>query len=374
MNLDTAFAPATEAELAGLIAAQFRDRAPLRISGGGTRVQTGHLPGAALSLSRLSGVVTYAPGEMTLIARAGTPVDDINALLAAEGQALAFEPPDMRGLLGRNGVPTIGGVVAANASGPRRLLAGACRDHLLGLRFVDGQGRIIKNGGRVMKNVTGLDLGKLLSGAHGSLGVVTEVALKTLPLLPERMTLAVRNITADEAVGIFATVLATPFEVSGAAWRNGTAWLRIEGLGTAQLSYRRDRLLALMPGRMVEQMDAPASVALWRDLRDVTHFAGGAAPLWRLLVKASEAPRVVAALEELGGATSLDWGGGLIWYCGPGSVAAVRRVAPHANLIRRGGLEGAAFPPQSPGIATLSQGLRRTFDPAGILNPGLMEA
>ena len=127
---------------------------------------------------------------------------------------------------------------------------------------------------------------------------MTEVALKTLPLLPERMTLAVRNITADEAVGIFATVLATPFEVSGAAWRNGTAWLRIEGLGTAQLSYRRDRLLALMPGRMVEQMDAPASVALWRDLRDVTHFAGGAAPLWRLLVKASEAPRVVAALEE----------------------------------------------------------------------------
>lgn len=374
MNVETAYAPATEAELAELMAAHFRDRAPLRIAGGGTRVQTGHLPGSELSLSRMSGVVTYAPGEMTLIARAGTPLDEINALLAAEAQALAFEPPDMRGLLGQNGAPTIGGVVAANASGPRRLLAGACRDHLLGLRFVDGQGRIIKNGGRVMKNVTGLDLGKLLSGAHGTLGVVTEVALKTLPHLPERMTLAIRNIPADEAVGIFAATLATPFEVSGAAWRNGTAWLRIEGLGAEQLTYRRDRLLALIPGRMVEQMDGPASVTLWRDLRDVTHFAGGAAPLWRLLVKASDAPRVVTALEGLGGATSIDWGGGLVWYCGPGTPAQVRSIAPHATLIRRGGLDGPAFPPQSAGVAALSTGLRRTFDPAGILNPGLMEA
>lgn len=374
MNTDTAFAPTTEAELAELMTAHFRDSAALRISGGGTRVQTGHLPGAELSLSRMSGVVTYAPGEMTLIARAGTPIDEIHALLAAEGQALAFEPPDMRGLLGHHGVPTIGGVVAANASGPRRLLAGACRDHLLGLRFVDGQGRIIKNGGRVMKNVTGLDLGKLLSGAHGTLGVVTEVALKTLPHLPERMTLAIRNITADEAVGIFAAALATPFEVSGAAYRNGTAWLRIEGLGSPQLTYRRDRLLALMPGRMVEQLDCPASVALWRDLRDVSHFAGGQAPLWRVLVKASDAPRVVEALEGLGGATSLDWGGGLVWYSGPGTPAQVRAIAPHATLIRRGGLDGPAFPPQSAGVATLSKGLRRTFDPAGILNPGLMEA
>ena len=374
MNTDPAFTPATEAELASLIADRFRDRAPLRINGGGTRVQTGHLPGDALSLSRLAGVVTYAPGEMTLIARAGTPLDEIHALLAAEGQALAFEPPDMRGLLGRNGAPTIGGMVAANASGPRRLFAGACRDHLLGLRFVDGKGRVIKNGGRVMKNVTGLDLGKLLSGAHGTLGVVTEVALKTLPHLPERMTLAIRNITTAEALEIFAAVLATPFEVSGAAFRNGTAWLRIEGLGPEQLTYRRDRLLALMPGRMIEQMDGPASVALWRDLRYVTHFAGGAAPLWRVLVKASEAPRVAAALEVLGGATSLDWGGGLVWYSGPGTVAAVRSVAPHATLIRRGGLDGPAFPPEAAPVAALSQRLRDAFDPAGILNPCLMEA
>lgn len=374
MNVDTAYAPASEAELAELMAAQFRDRAPLRISGGGSRVQTGHLPGAGLSLARLSGVVTYAPGEMTLIVRAGTPLDEIQTLLAAEGQALAFEPPDMRGVLGQGGRPSIGGAVAANASGPRRLLIGACRDHLLGLRFVDGQGRIIKTGGRVMKNVTGLDLGKLLCGAHGTLGVLTEMALKTLPAQPERLTLAIRNTTAEEAVAIFAEVLATPFEVSGAAYRNGTAWLRIEGLSPEQIRYRRDRLLAVMPGRIVEELDGPATLALWRDLRDVTHFAGGSAPLWRVLVKASDAPRIVEALEALGGATSLDWGGGLIWYCGPGAPEALRAIAPHATLIRRGGLNGPAFPPQAEGVAKLSASLRQTFDPAGILNPGLMEA
>lgn len=365
--------PATEAELAELVADHHRSGAPLRIAGGGTRVDTAHLPGDTLGMSRLAGVVTYAPGEMTLIARAGTPLEDINALLATEGQALAFEPPDMRGALGTRGRPTIGGVVAANASGPRRLLAGACRDHLLGLRFVDGQGRVIKNGGRVMKNVTGLDLGKLLAGAHGTLGVVTEVALKTLPLLPERLTLAIRNLTAPEAVALFSTTLATPYEVSGAAFRNDTAWLRIEALDPRQLSYRRDRLLTLMPGRIVEQLDGAASARLWQDLRDVTHFAGGEAPLWRVLVKPTDAPRVAAALEAMGGACSLDWGGGLIWYSGPGEVAAIRAIAPHATLIRRGGLTGPAFPPAPAPVAALSQGLRREFDPAGILNPGLME-
>lgn len=372
MNLDTAFAPATEAELAELVAARFRDRAPLRILGGGTRSQTGHLPGAELGLSRLSGVVTYVPGEMTLIARAGTPLDEINALLATEGQALAFEPPDMRGALGGAGRSTIGGVVAANASGPRRLLAGACRDHLLGVRFVDGQGRVLKNGGRVMKNVTGLDLVKLLCGAHGTLGVLTEVVLKTLPVLPERATLAFRDVTAADAAGIFRTALATPYEVSGAAFHDGTAWLRIEGLGP-QLAYRQGRLLALFPDRLVERMDADATVALWRDLRDVTRFKGAEAPLWRLLVKPTEAPRIVAALEETGGATLMDWGGGLIWYCGSATPQVVRAIAPHATLIRRGGLAGPVFALQSPPVSALQSRLRQAFDPAGILNPGLME-
>ncbi len=371
-DLMTELAPVDEGELAALLRERFQTRAPLRIAGGGTRVQTAHLPGDTLSMARMSGVVTYAPGEMTLIARAGTPLDEIRALLAAEGQALAFEPPDMRGLLGQGGASTIGGMVAANASGPRRLLAGACRDHLLGIRFVDGQGRVLKNGGRVMKNVTGLDLGKLLCGAHGTLGVLTEVVLKTLPELPERATLAFRDVTAAEAAAMFSAALATPYEVSGAAFHGGTAWLRIEGLGP-QLAYRRDRLLALFEGRMAEQLDAEASRALWRDLRDVTRFKGAEAPLWRLLVKPTEAPRAIAALEETGGATLMDWGGGLIWYCGPAPAPAVRAIAPHATLIRRAGLQGPAFAPQPAPLAAIQTRLRQAFDPAGILNPGLME-
>lgn len=291
--------PASEAELGALIAERFAARQPLRLAGGGTRVETGAVPGDTLSTAAISGVVTYEPGEMTLIARAGTPLDQIQAMLAAEGQALAFEPADMRGVLGQGGTPTIGGVVAANASGPRRLLAGACRDHLLGLRFVDGQGRVLKNGGRVMKNVTGLDLGKLFCGAHGTLGVLTEVALKTLPHLPDRCTLGFHGVTVEEAVAIFSAALATPFEVSGAAFRDGTAWLRVEGLGP-QMDYRRDRLLALLAPREAELLDAEATLALWRELRDLAHFAGTDAPLWRVLVKPSDAPAAARALQALG--------------------------------------------------------------------------
>ncbi|WP_353144186.1 FAD-binding protein [Paracoccus sp. (in: a-proteobacteria)] len=365
-------APASEAELGALIADRRSSGQPLRIAGGGTRTQTDHVPGEALSTAALSGVVTYEPGEMTLIARPGTPLDEIETMLAAEGQAFAFEPADMRGVLGRNGAPTIGGMVAANASGPRRLLAGACRDHLLGVRFVDGQGRVLKNGGRVMKNVTGLDLGKLICGAHGTLGVLTEVALKTLPYLPDRCTLGFHGVTAHEAVAIFSAALATPFEVSGAVFRDGTAWLRVEGLGP-QLGYRRDRLLGLIQTREAEVLDATATVTLWRELRDLAHFAGSDAPLWRVLVKPSEAPAVAGALAALGGVFSLDWGGGLIWYCGPGTAQEVRGITRHATLVRRGGLTGPAFPPEASAVARLSAGLRQVFDPAGILNSGLMD-
>lgn len=371
MTVLDALAPTTEAEVAEILTERHARRAPVRILGGGTRTEN---PAAAdaLSLSRLSGVVTYSPGEMTLIARPGTPLPDIETMLAAEGQALAFEPADMRGLTGANGVPTLGGMVAANASGPRRLSAGACRDHLLGVRFVDGQGRLLKNGGRVMKNVTGLDLSKLLAGSYGTLAVLTEVVLKTLPLLPARGTLAVQCPDEGAAVRLFSRALATPFEVSGAAWRDGTAYLRIEGL-EKQLTYRRDRLVALLADLAPDTLDDAATTALWRDLRDVTHFAG-AAPLWRILTTPTAAPAIARELRLLGGQVSLDWGGGLVWYSGPGQATQVRAIAPHATLIRRAGLSGHAFPPQSGPSARLQAGLRRTFDPAAILNPGLMDA
>lgn len=364
-------APADEGELSAIVADHAQRRAPLRIEGDGTRVENAAV-GTALTTARLSGVVTYSPGEMTLIARPGTPLPQIESMLAAEGQALAFEPPDMRGVLGGNGTPTLGGIVAANASGPRRLLVGACRDHLLGVRFVDGQGRVLKNGGRVMKNVTGLDLSKLLAGSYGTLAVLTEMVLKTLPQLPACATLVMQGLDETRAVRLFSTALATPYEISGAAFHDGTAYLRIEGL-EVQLTHRRDRLLTLLAEYRPDVLDVDATTQLWRGLRDVTHFAGLATPLWRILTKPTEAPRITAALQALGGQTSLDWGGGLIWYAGPGDPAQIRAIAAHATLIRRAGLTGPAFPPHQGAMAGLQTGMRRTFDPAGIFNPGLMD-
>lgn len=367
-------APGSEAELAAFVADSFGLARSLRIVGGGTRVQAEAGAAEQLSVTGLSGIVDYQPGELTLIARAGTPIAEIEALAAAQGQSLAFEPTDSRALLGSNGLPTVGGMVAANASGPRRILAGACRDHLLGVRFVDGRGRILKSGGRVMKNVTGLDLGKLLCGSFGTLGVLTEVALKTLPSAPCQETLAFPGIEPTKALDIFARALATPFEISGAAFHDGTAWLRLEGR-ERQLAYRRQRVSEMFREREIAVVTDADSRALWRRLRDVGHFAGSNLPLWRVVVKPSDAPAVVEALERLGGDTSIDWGGGLVWYCGAAAGVAVRAVLPggHATLVRRGPRPvSEMFQPASPGVAALSASLRGTFDPAGILNPGLM--
>lgn len=366
--------PHTESDAAYVVRNAAAEGKTLALCGGNTRSGFGNVTSAEETLSSrgLTGIVDYGPAEMVMTAKAGTPVAEIEATLAENRQMMAFEPMDHRGIMGTAGEPTIGGVFAANVSGPRRFVAGAARDSLLGIRFVNGRGETIRAGGRVMKNVTGLDLGKLFCGAHGTLGVLTEVALKTLPHLPDRCTLGLHGVTVEEAVAIFSAALATPFEVSGAAFRDGTAWLRVEGLGP-QMDYRRDRLLALLAPRETELLDAEATLALWRGLRDLAHFAGLDAPLWRVLVKPSDAPATVRALQALGGEASLDWGGGLVWYCGPGSAQAVRQVAPHATLLRRGGLTGPAFPPEAPAVARLSAGLRQRFDPAGILNPGLMD-
>ncbi|WP_294926894.1 FAD-binding protein [uncultured Paracoccus sp.] len=362
-------APQDETELAGFLADSHGAGRALWIEGGGTRLPAG--PGVRLSTRNMSGIVTYEPGELTLIARAGTPVDQIEAALAAEGQALAFEPMDHRVLLGGNGTPTVGGLVAANVSGPRRLQAGACRDHLLGVRFVDGQGRVIRNGGRVMKNVTGMDLVKLMAGSHGTLGVLSEVVLKTLPLAESQQTLALPGLTPAQAVQVFSAALATPFEVSGAAFHDGTAWMRIEGL-SGQVDYRRDRLAALLRDRRAEVIPDDDSRRLWRDVRDLRHFAASEGAVWRVLVKPTDAPAVMRALEALGGTCSMDWGGGLVWYCGSGDADAVRRAAGAGQAILLRGTATPIFPPQAPGVARLAAALRRTFDPAGILNPGLM--
>ena len=191
--------PDTEAELARMLAAA---DGPLRVQGGGTRPIGGPVEGTPLTTSRISGIELYEPGALTMVAKAGTPLAEIEAALAEEGQRLAFEPIDHRGLLGTEGTPTVGGVFAANVSGPRRIQCGAARDFLLGVRFVDGAGRVVKNGGRVMKNVTGYDLVKLMAGAHGTLGVLTEVALKVLPVPEMSATLRIETARAGTAATV----------------------------------------------------------------------------------------------------------------------------------------------------------------------------
>lgn len=376
-SVETTLAPADEFELSSFIEEAYTREKPLHIMGGGTRL-TPDFPfeTATLTTRRHSGIVTYEPGDMTLIARAGTPLEEIEAALAIEGQVLAFEPMDHRPILGTGGVPTIGGVVASNASGPRRVQIGACRDHLLGLRFVDGRGRIIKNGGRVMKNVTGLDLGKLLCGSFGTLGVLTEVAIKTLPASESELSVGFNNVSVSEASRIFQSALASPLEISGAAFRSGTAWLRIEGR-SRQIEYRREKLFALLSYHNIDFLYDVASKDLWRRLRDLHHFSDWQLPLWRILVKPTDAPATALALENLGGTISLDWGGGLIWYAGQADALDVRRACStgQALLMRNENpFAGPRFPPEVDAVVRLSRALRKQFDPAGILNRGLMES
>lgn len=361
--------PESEAELAEMVRGA---AGPLSLRGGGTRGPLA--PGAGLDLTALAGVRLYEPGALTLVAGAGTPLEEIEAVLAGEGQVLPFEPPDLRALLGRAGRSTIGGVAAANASGPRRVRAGAARDSLIGVRFVDGRGAVIRSGGRVMKNVTGLDLVKLMAGAHGTLGVLSEVAFKVLPAPEAVASLCLHGLSPERAVAAMAAALGSPFEVSGAAHVTGRAetHLRIEGFAPS-VAYRLERLGALMAGQGAEMSVSPEPGALWRALRDAAPLAGGAGDLWRLSVQPSAAPGLVARLPE-GAGTLLDWGGGLIWARVPEGTdlrARLAGVPGHARLMRSAsGLP--AFAPETPGVARLSGGLRAAFDPRGILNRGIM--
>lgn len=357
--------PMTEAELAEILRGA---NAPLVIRGGGTR-GIGRAVGTVLETGGLAGVRLYEPGALTLVAGAGTPLAQVEALLAAEGQRLPFEVPDMRGLLGRSGDSTLGGVVATNASGPRRVQAGACRDSLIGLRFVDGTGMAVKNGGRVMKNVTGLDLVKLMAGSHGTLAVLTEVAFKLLPIPEQAVTLRLSGLCDAQAVVAMAAALGSPNEVTGAAhWPGQGTFLRIEGFEPS-VRYRMGQL-----ARHLARFGSVEEVAdIWAQVRDVAPFHGRAGDVWRLSLRPSTAAEVVA---QAGAEAALyDWGGGLVWLLlEPGTDLRARlgRIEGHATRVRATDTAIPAFPPEPPEIAALTAGLRAKFDPKGILNPGLM--
>ena len=316
--------PQTEAELAELI----RDaQSPLSVCGGGTRGIA--VAGTPLGTSALNGITLYEPGAMTVVARAGTPVAEIEAALALENQRLAFEPMDHRALLGTSGEPTIGGVMAANISGPRRISVGAARDFLLGVRYVDGMGSIVKNGGRVMKNVTGYDLVKLMAGAHGTLGVLSEVSLKVLPCPETSATLILHGLTDAQAVAALAKALGSPFEVSAAVHDPAKAetMLRVEGFEQS-VSYRVAQLQTLLGGETTVEQDSTARWAAWRD---VSGFAEAGEDIWRISCKPSDAPALVEksgcdpARVTMCAQHSVPMTGMLLWYVGQASHGSNRK-------------------------------------------------
>ena len=376
------------------LAAALREaKGPLQIMGGGTRPIGRIAPAQALSTRRLQGITLYEPGSMTLVAKTGTAVEEIEAVLAAENQRLAFEPMDHRAILGTSGQPTLGGVIAANVSGPRRIQVGAARDFALGVTFVDGTGQVLSNGGRVMKNVTGYDLVKLMSGSWGTLGVLTEVALKVLPVSETQVTLKVHVNTWADAVGCMSAALGTPFDVSGAATVQAAeggfdSLIRIEGFETS-VQYRASELTQrLAKFGTVDVVGDP-----WAEVKDLRAWAA-LDTVWRISVRPTDSLKVIELMQGLqqdrGFHCQLDWGGGLLWLGLEAAQMAdtraglalhqalqrhVAQLRGHATLVTSGLLrdqELCHFQPLERAIERVSQSLREKFDPRGILNPGRM--
>ncbi|WP_377293027.1 FAD-binding protein [Rhizobium sp. SG2393] len=389
--------PTSEAEAAEMIRAAAADGRALAIRGGGTRSMRVAGEGATiLSTSGLTGITAYEPAEMTMTARAGTPLAEIEAALAAHRQMLAFEPHDLRPVLGTAGEPTIGGVFATNASGPRRFVAGAARDSLLGVRFVNGSGEAVKSGGRVMKNVTGLDLVKLMAGSRGTLALMSEVTFRLLPVPETAATIVLSGLDDEAAARAMAAAMSLPVEVSGAAHlpesvrgrflgghlpEGAATVLRLEGLA-ASVAVRLEKLTAAMaPFAPVTRLDRDATIALWQEIRDAKPYADGTTrALWRVSAAPMEGQRLIAALRLQAGIDCFyDWQGGLVWMrmeAGP-EAALVRGYAEklpgtaHATLIRADAASLSATPaehPVSPALEALTTRIRASIDPAGIFS------
>jgi glycolate oxidase FAD binding subunit len=360
-----------------------------------------------LDLSALSGITLYEPEELVLSAKAATPLAEIEALVAAKGQQLAFEPMDYATLLGGvAGRGTIGGALAANLSGPRRIKAGAARDHFLGFSAVSGRGETFKSGGRVVKNVTGYDLCKLIAGSWGTLAAMTEVTIKVLPAAETEETLLIRGLEPAQAVEAMTIAMGSACDVSGAAHLppevatsipavagaagGGITALRLEGFSPSVV-HRRGVLQGLMkPFGDLATIDASVSRPFWKAVRDVTPFAAGREgmerPLWRISTAPDRGAELGATIAKRDEAKVLyDWAGGLLWLTLAASDdAGAARIGPavaaaggHATLIRAPASMRAAigvFAPQEAGLAALTKRVKESFDPKGVLNPGRMWA
>jgi len=394
-------APSNEAGIAAAVTEAVGAREPVLVFGDGTKSGMLRPVQAARSVStrNLTGITLYSPNELVISARAGTPMAEIEATLAAKGQYVIAEPPDLAAITGAQGPQTLGGVVATNLSGPRRVAWGAMRDHVLGIRAVTGHGEAIHSGGRVLKNVTGLDLCKLLAGSHGTLGIITEVTLKVLPAPESVGTLVLPGLDAVDGVAALSAALGSPYGVSGAAWLPAEMAARVPGLAgfgrsvalariedlPSSVAYRTARLRDDL-ARGGEILDAAASRAVWRAVRDlVPLLAEPADAVWRVSVRPSAGPTVLASLADAVGARGyLDWGGGLVWIAAPATVAAHAAVeaavrAAHGTWLLMRAPDAlrtavAVVPPEPEPLARITRRVKAALDPRGILNPGRIYA
>jgi len=376
----------------------------LEVAGHGTKRAIGRpsQTDLTLDLSGLSGVTLYEPAELVLSAKAGTPLAEIEALLDKNNQELAFEPMDYGPLLGgKAGLGTIGGTIAANLSGPRRIKVGAARDHFLGVTAVTGRADTIKSGGRVVKNVTGYDMCKILAGSWGTLAALTDVTIKVLPKAESEATIIVEGLGDAQASAAMVAAMCCSCDVSAAAHlpdhvasyfdglpkAEAATALRLEGVAPS-VKHRTEALAALMrPFGQVGILDEKNSRALWRSVRQVKPFtteASHSRPLWRISTAPSKGHEVAAAITPAA-QMFYDWGGGLIWAAMPiadqpdatSIRGAVRQLGGHATLVRAPAALRASvgvFEPEAAGIAALNKRVKEGFDPKGVLNPGRMWA
>ena len=385
------------------------DGTALRIAGRGTTLGIGRPVKAEkrLDLSALSGVTLYEPEELILAAKAGTRISEIETLLSERGQMLGFEPRDLGPLLGtRAGEASLGGIVSTNLAGPRRFKTGAVRDAVLGLTAINGRGEIFKSGGRVVKNVTGYDLPKLLTGAFGTLGILTEIILKVYPRPEAEQSILLAGLDDRAAILALRDALDTPFEISGAAHLPETVArrsavtpvatlgasvtaLRLEGTA-AGIAARLDGLLGLLRrpgfhlGPLAERggaliLDEAESRVLWQEIRDAGVFSRMSGPVWRISTAPMAGPQIAAGAGAE--AWFYDWAGGLLWLLmdESGGETLIRRAVEigggHATLIRGDETlrsQVPVFSPQEPALAELTRRVKDAFDPKHIFNPGLM--
>lgn len=377
--------PTTPDEVLAVVAEANAKARRIEVAGGGTKRAVGSLEpvDVLLSTQRLDRIVDYSPDELVLTAEAGVRLADLERITAARGQVLAFEPPRWTRLLSARGEPTLGGALATNLSGPRRIRAGAARDHFLGFEAVSGRGEVFKAGGRVVKNVTGYDLMKLMAGSWGTLAILTQATIKVLPAPRTEATLLIFGLADVKASEAMQAAMNGAFEVSGAAHLPAYAArarplkadmpvtaLRLEGFEASVAARTEALATALKAFGRAERLEAEHSREFWVQVREVEALAGDPRPLWRLSLPPAAGWR---GPHGLPGDALYDWAGGLAWLATeepPEKVRAVTRgLGGHALCVRG----GEAFGPRQGALGALQARVKAAFDPLGVLNPGRME-